>query len=74
MRKANSSTEVVFVYGGGSIPMKEQSDLRQRLSEKMKAFSGGFDIPVVWIDKEYAQLMNLNGLAKLVEMVSKQQA
>ena len=74
MRKANSSTEVVFVYGGGSIPMKEQSDLRQRLSEKMKAFSGGFDIPVVWIDKEYAQLMNLNGLAKLVEMVSKQKA
>lgn len=74
MRKANSSTEVVFVYGGGSIPMKEQSDLRQRLSEKMKAFSGGFDIPVVWIDKEYAQLMNLNGLAKLIEMVSKQKA
>ena len=74
MRKANSSTEVVFVYGGGSIPMKEQSDLRQRLSEKMKAFSGGFDIPVVWIDKEYAQLMNLNGLVKLVEMVSKQKA
>ena len=39
-------TEVIFVYGGGSIPMKDNSELRLRLSQKVKSFTGGYDVPV----------------------------
>ncbi|MCC4466863.1 ParM/StbA family protein [Limosilactobacillus reuteri] len=61
MRTAKD-TELVFVYGGGSIPMEDESNLREKLSTKLKSFSGGYDVPVVWIDKEYAQLLNELGL------------
>lgn len=64
-------TEIIFVYGGGSIPMKDNSELRLRLSEKVKSFTGGYDVPVVWIPKEYAQKLNLYGLEAIVKQLVK---
>ena len=64
-------TEVIFVYGGGSIPMKDNSELRLRLSQKVKSFTGGYDVPVVWIPQEYAQKLNLYGLEAIVKQLAK---
>ena len=64
-------TEIIFVYGGGSIPMKDNSELRLRLSKKVKSFTGGYDVPVVWIPKEYAQKLNLYGLEAIVKQLAK---
>lgn len=64
-------TEVIFVYGGGSIPMKDNSELRLRLSQKVKSFTGGYDVPVVWIPAEYAQKLNLYGLEAIVKQLAK---
>lgn len=63
-------TEVIFVYGGGSIPMKSNSDLRTRLAAKVKSFTGGYDIPVVWIPQEYAQKLNLYGLEAIARQLT----
>ena len=60
-------TELVYVYGGGSIPMMNESNLREELNEKLKSFSGGYDVPVVWINKKYAQYLNELGLKAVVE-------
>ena len=62
MRHAGTDIELVYVYGGGSIPLKSQTDMREQLVNKLKGFAGGYDIPVVWIDKQHAQIMNLLGL------------
>ena len=36
MRLAGAKTELIFVYGGGSIPMRQQSHLREKLVEKLR--------------------------------------
>lgn len=71
MRKAGANVEIVYVYGGGSIPMLEQTALRQKLSQKMKDFSGGIDVPVIWINKSYAQNLNEKGLELILKAMNK---
>lgn len=67
LRKAGANIEVVFVHGGGSIPMKDQSQLRTKLNAKLKDFNGGQVVPVLWIDPKYAQNLNCEGLNYIVE-------
>lgn len=62
MRHAGTDIELVYVYGGGSIPLGTETDMRTRLANKLKGFAGGYDIPVVWISADFAQIMNLLGL------------
>ena len=69
MRKAGANVEVLYVYGGGSIPMLEQTELRQKLAQKMKDFSGGIDVHVIWIDKSYAQILNEKGLELVLNVL-----
>lgn len=69
MRKAGANVAVLYVYGGGSIPMLEQTELRQKLAQKMKDFSGGIDVPVIWIDKSYAQILNEKGLELVLNVL-----
>lgn len=71
MRKAGANVEILYVYGGGSIPMLEQTALRQKLSQKMKDFSGGIDVPVIWINKSYAQNLNEKGLELILKAMNK---
>lgn len=71
LRNGGVNAEIVFVHGGGSIPMAEQSNLKEELDEKLRAFNGGSSIPVIWINKEYAQIMNEKGLMLLLESVNK---
>lgn len=67
LRKAGANIEVVYVHGGGSIPMKGQSQLRAKLNAKLKDFNGGQVVPVIWIDPKYAQDLNCDGLNYIVE-------
>lgn len=66
LRNGGTQAELVFVHGGGSIPMSEQSNLRNELDSKLRAFNGGETVPVIWINPEYAQVMNEKGLSLLV--------
>lgn len=62
MRNSKTGIDLVFVYGGGSIPLREHTNMRDQLVSKLKGFSGGLDIPVVWIDPTRAQTLNEDGL------------
>lgn len=62
LRKAGAGIEVATVHGGGSIPMKDQSQLRTKLEEKLKSYNGGQVVPVLWIPAPYAQTLNRDGL------------
>ncbi|MDC2828458.1 ParM/StbA family protein [Limosilactobacillus mucosae] len=68
--KSGMAPELVFVYGGGSIPMRSESNLREKLVKSLDSFSMGYDVPVIWINKDYAQLMNERGLKKLVDEIA----
>lgn len=71
MRHAGTDIEMVFVSGGGSIPLLKETDLRQRLVDELKGFAGGYDIPVIWITPDYAQIMNLSGLETYLKYMAK---
>ncbi|MBB1063152.1 ParM/StbA family protein [Limosilactobacillus fastidiosus] len=62
VRQIGSQLNLVFVYGGGSISLADTS-LLDDLSNKLKLFKGGAEVPVIWIPKPYAQVMNLGGLS-----------
>ena len=67
LRKAGAGIEVATVHGGGSIPMKDQSQLRTKLEEKLKSYNGGQVVPVLWIPAPYAQTLNRDGLWYIVK-------
>ena len=69
MRAANARAELIFVYGGGSIPMASQSSLRTKLAEKIRRFTGGDEVPVIWITPEYAQVLNEKGLELILSAI-----
>lgn len=60
--KSRAGFDEVIIVGGGSIPMKEHSNLRSKLVDKMKDFNGGFTVPALFVPKEKAQTLNLDGL------------
>lgn len=68
LRKAGHIA-IVYVYGGGSIPMAMWSDFRNELDKKLRAYANGNVTPIVWIPASYAQGMNLRGLKKVAEKV-----
>lgn len=56
--------DVIYVFGGGSIPLDESSRLREYLMETSARFGLG---PVVFISRKYAQKLNLLGLEIFVK-------
>lgn len=67
MQDAGSEIGLVFVYGGGSITLKEISSFRAELSEKLKSYNQGKELPIIWIDPEFAPYLNRNGLEEVAE-------
>lgn len=55
----NRQVDVIYVFGGGSIPLDKQSNLRSVLVKTANDFGLG---PVVFINPKYAQKLNLLGL------------
>ncbi|MDC2828969.1 ParM/StbA family protein [Limosilactobacillus mucosae] len=70
MRKSGVPVELIYVYGGGSIPMDKESNLREQLEKKLKAFSGAYEIPIIWVDSKHAQFMNERGLELILKSLS----
>lgn len=69
MRLSSDKIELIFVYGGGSIPMVKGNVLRKKLSLKLRNFHGGEDIPVIWVPKNYAQVLNELGLDIVLDAI-----
>lgn len=67
LRKAGADIQVVFVHGGGSIPMKDHSQLRVKLEDKLRSYNGGYTVPALWIPAPFAQTLNRDGLVYLVD-------
>ena len=70
MRAANARAELIYVYGGGSIPMATQSSLRAKLADKLRRFTGGDEVPIIWIAPEYAQFLNEKGLELILSAIA----
>lgn len=68
-RASGISIDVVYVYGGGAIPMREVGGLREKLSEKLAKFNAGNEIPVIWIDDTVSQKLNMMGLQLILESI-----
>lgn len=63
--------DAIVVLGGGSILLREHSNLRDLLK---KAFKDGIDdIPVIFTPKKYAQKMNLLGLTLAADFYTNKQ-
>lgn len=52
--------EAIFVYGGGSTPLKEL--LYDKLFAKTQTVDGGVAIPILYLDSSYARHLNRAGL------------
>lgn len=68
---SGAGTEEIIAVGGGSIPMNEHSELRSKLVNKLRDFSGGETVPVLFAPKEGAQYLNLKGLQDIAKEVFK---
>lgn len=67
LRQVSNKVDVIYVYGGGSIPMEPV--LRDQLMTKIKAFVGDIDVPVVFIPNNYAQYLNDLGLNMILKAI-----
>ena len=63
LNKANGQIEVVYVYGGGASPLREQ--LYPALIKAAKSFSAGDDFPIMYLDSRYSRFLNREGLFQL---------
>lgn len=63
LNKANGQIEVVYVYGGGASPLREQ--LYPALIEAAKNFSAGDEFPIMYLDSRYSRFLNREGLFQL---------
>lgn len=73
MSKCGSYTEVVFVYGGGSGPLKEF--LHPRLIDISKHF-GGEDVsyPILYLNSMYSRTLNREGLYIMARTIAEAKA
>lgn len=71
--RVGAYTEVVYVYGGGANPVKEQ--LYPALLNMMRQF-GGEDVsyPILYLDSTYSRHLNREGLFIVAKEVAAQQA
>ncbi|WP_368502712.1 hypothetical protein AB3N04_01035 (plasmid) [Alkalihalophilus sp. As8PL] len=65
LKKASNEVDVICVYGGGSILMKDQ------LYKPLKKLCDRADVPakLLWIPEQYAPLMNVEGLNIFLQTV-----
>ena len=64
--QGNLNPELIIVTGGGSIPMRKDTNLREKLDHKIASFTNNHVVPVLCVPEEYAQFTNLIGLQLLL--------
>lgn len=70
IRRAGGNIQLVLIHGGGSVPMNEKSNMRAELADKLRHFNGGDDVPIIWIDKKYAQDLDMDGLGLILQVIN----
>ena len=50
--------------------MATQSSLRAKLADKLRRFTGGDEVPIIWIAPEYAQFLNEKGLELILSAIA----
>lgn len=56
----NNQIEIIYIYGGGSIPLRDNSNLQKILENVIDQFD--LDTFVVWVPTKYAQNLNVMAL------------
>lgn len=70
MERTGSYLEVVYVYGGGATPVR--NELYPLLIEKVKSFGGGEMLyPILYLDSRYSRYLNREGLYVMAEKLAK---
>lgn len=69
MSTVGVSTEVVYVYGGGSSPMREQ--LLPALIAKVQEMTSFGGFPVLYLDAQYSRNLNRQGLLLAAQTVAR---
>lgn len=69
MNRIGSYVEVVYVYGGGATPVK--NELYPALMEKAQAFGNGEVLyPILYLDSRYSRYLNREGLFVMADKLS----
>lgn len=69
MDRAGSYMEVVYIYGGGATPVR--NELYPALIEKVRSFGGGEVLyPVLYLDSRYSRYLNREGLYFMAEKLA----
>src|SRR5699024_9915578 len=68
MSTVGVTTEVVYVYGGGSAPMREQ--LLPALIAKVQEMTSFGGFPVLYLDAQYSRNLNRQGLLLAAQTVA----
>lgn len=66
--KNNNQIEMIYLFGGGSISLKENSNLQSVLEKLIDQFD--LDTFIVWIPNEYAQNMNVISLRNAADALT----
>lgn len=70
LKRVGTYTEVVFVYGGGATPVR--NELYPMLIEKSKQFGGGELLcPILYLDSAYSRWLNNEGLYVIADVYAK---
>lgn len=73
MRNGGAKVALVYVFGGGAIPMHAHSNLPAKLTDKLTHFrlKGGLDIPVIWLPDDTTQIVNELALDFILAQLTK---
>ena len=70
MSRVGAFTEVVYVYGGGATPVK--NELYPLLISKSRAIGDGdLSCPILYLDSRYSRYLNREGLVAFAQAVAK---
>lgn len=72
MDRAGSYIEVVYIYGGGATPVR--NELYPAILEKARSFGGDDALyPILYLDSRYSRYLNREGLYVLANTLAKKQ-
>lgn len=72
MTRVGSYAEVIYVYGGGAGPIK--NELYPLLVDKAKSYGNGEALyPILYLDSRYSRFLNRDGLLAMAQQIEKLQ-
>lgn len=69
---ANRRVKILYIFGGGSIPLMENTNFREELQDALNDL--GSSALIIWVGKDYAQSLNEIGLDIYAQALAKEYA